>query len=80
MGALGADKVPPKPDELVVYELLQKLNLPLAAGGLLDQPHIWILQYEVIKGVLDEYRALEDTNRKMEEKQNMQKMIDQMRR
>lgn len=41
-------KVPKKPDLLATYEIVTELNMPVVAGGLMDQPYIWLLQYEIV--------------------------------
>jgi len=46
MGA--SNKVPKKPDILVAHEMCVKQRLPLVAGGLLDQPHFWLMEVEQI--------------------------------
>lgn len=40
-----------KPYELILYEQMQEMHVPLVAGGLLDQPHIWLQQYAVVRNV-----------------------------
>lgn len=37
-----------KPEGLLLAEKIETLGLPLLAGGLLDQPHLWLLEYGVI--------------------------------
>lgn len=55
----------PKPETLRRYELVKSTGLPLIAGGLLDQPHIWIMQWEVIEAVLEIFKAQEEMARQM---------------
>jgi len=43
--------IPEKPVALEKYEQCLALELPLVAGGLQDQPHIWLLEVGVIKNV-----------------------------
>ena len=46
---MNVRNIPPqKPDILVTYEMCVKQRLPLVAGGLLDQPHFWLLECEEI--------------------------------
>lgn len=52
-------EIPIKPDELVVYELIQSTGLPLIAGGLVDQPHIWMMMWEVIDGTVKMFDHIE---------------------
>jgi len=33
-----------KPEALIKLEMCEKMKLPLVAGGLMDQPHIWLLE------------------------------------
>lgn len=40
-----------KPYELLLYEQINDMRIPLVAGGLMDQPHIWLLQYAVVRNV-----------------------------
>lgn len=40
-----------KPHELILYEQMQEMHVPLVAGGLMDQPHIWLQQYAVVRNV-----------------------------
>jgi hypothetical protein len=44
--------IPEKPEALEKYEQCLELGLPLVAGGLQDQPHIWLLEIGVIRNVL----------------------------
>jgi hypothetical protein len=44
-------KIPDKPDTLVLLEKCQALNLPLLAGGLMDQPHLWLDEVAVVREV-----------------------------
>lgn len=47
---LGATrKVPTKPSFLSAYEMINKLRIPLVDGGLMDQPSLWLLEYEIIE-------------------------------
>jgi hypothetical protein len=48
---------PKKPDVLVIYEMCVKQRLPLVAGGLMDQPHFWLLEQEVIEQTLEMLRS-----------------------
>jgi hypothetical protein len=40
-------KSPEKPIEFIYYEQINELQIPLVGGGILDQPHIWLIQYAV---------------------------------
>lgn len=51
---MGASSIPPKkPDILVTYQMLQKQRLPLVAGGLMDQPHFWLMIQEQIEQTIE---------------------------
>jgi len=34
---------------MTLYERCRSTGLPLVAGGVLDQPHIWLLEWSVIE-------------------------------
>ena len=44
---LKPDATIEKPEALVLYDKCKSMNLPLVAGGLMDQPHVWLLEFEV---------------------------------
>jgi hypothetical protein len=55
---VGVRTIPPqKPDILVVYDTCRTQRLPLLAGGLMDQPHFWLMQYEVIEQTIERLRS-----------------------
>lgn len=57
----GARTIPPqKPDCLILYELTE--NLPLVAGGLLDQPYIWTLQRLAISQEIEMIEAIQKSS------------------
>lgn len=41
-------KIPQRPKSLVEYERCKALGLPLAEGGVLNQPYIWLQEIAVI--------------------------------
>lgn len=41
-------KVPEPPEALVRWRQCQLTGLPLVAGGLMDQPHIWLMELSVV--------------------------------
>lgn len=47
-----------KPPELILYEQLIELQIPLIEGGLMDQPHIWIIQYATCKNRTAMWRSI----------------------
>lgn len=42
-----------------MYELIQSTGLPLVRGALIDQPHIWLRQWEVIHGIVELFDHLD---------------------
>jgi hypothetical protein len=48
---MGALSTPPKPKPvpLQLYEMTKELGVPLVDGGVLDQPHIWLLMVGTIR-------------------------------
>lgn len=48
-----------KPQALVRYELTKELVVPYVAGGLQDQPFIWIKEHSVIRQFLQEWGAVQ---------------------
>ncbi len=64
-GALSIEKMPPKPAILRMYELVKSTGLPLVEGALMDQPHIWLRQYEMV----DSTKTMWDAINAMAEKQ-----------
>lgn len=59
----GLEKtVPKKPPALVVYDLIKSTGLPLVEGGIMKQPHIWMLQWEVIDGVVKVFDEIDAIN------------------
>ena len=48
----------PKPPELEKYEQMRVTGLPLVAGGLQDQPHIWLQMVGVISKTLELFDTL----------------------
>jgi hypothetical protein len=52
----------PKPPELIMYEQVVGMGIPLLAGGVMDQPHIWLMQYALIRNVKDMFDAIASAN------------------
>jgi hypothetical protein len=44
-------KIPERPEALIRYEMVKSTGLPLKSGGLLDQPHIWLLEYDCVDNI-----------------------------
>jgi len=55
-------KIPYKPNRLRVYEATKDSGLPLLAGGLMDQPYIWIAIFEAISQEVVLYDTLESAS------------------
>lgn len=47
--------VPEPPEALVYWRQCRALGIPLVAGGLLEQPHIWLLELAIVKEVEDTF-------------------------
>lgn len=55
----GIDRaVPEKPEALLLYDATQDQRVPLVAGGILDQPHIWMQECALCKTARDTFAAL----------------------
>jgi hypothetical protein len=39
--------IPDKPDALILCDQIKEMGIPLVAGGLMDQPYIWLLEYRI---------------------------------
>jgi hypothetical protein len=55
-------EIPVPPDAFVKLQQCRALGLPLYDGGLMDQPHIWLLEIGVIENVQRIFDALEQRN------------------
>lgn len=53
-----------KPPELRLFEMLQETGLPMWSGGLMDQPHIWLYQYGLIKSVKAMFEAISQASQR----------------
>lgn len=56
-----------KPEALILWEQCLALDLPLVAGGLMDQPYYWILQVAVIRQEEQQFDIIEEYNRRQEQ-------------
>lgn len=54
--------MPPKPTALILYEQCNKMQIPLVSGGVMDQPHIWLLEWAVVQEELDMWKAVHERN------------------
>lgn len=67
---MGASvELPVRPAELTLYQQCKSANLPLIAGGLLDQPHMWLDIVELIESIQKLYtiEGQGSSNRKQKE-------------
>jgi hypothetical protein len=55
-------KIPEKPAALKKLETCRTLGLPLLPGGVLDQPHLWLLELQVIHEVKNQFEAISVAN------------------
>lgn len=80
--AMGAPpkEVPDKPDELALYDMLQLTGLPLCAGGYQDQPHLWMLQYEIVHGLVSRFKAQDEMEKKREEQQQLTALLARIKK
>jgi len=53
------EEVAEKPPELIKYEQMKVTGLPIWAGGLQDQPHIWLLMMGVIHNTLTIFEVID---------------------
>jgi hypothetical protein len=47
-----------KPDVLLEYERCEQYNIPLVAGGLQDQPHMWLLEQDIVREVIILFKSM----------------------
>jgi hypothetical protein len=45
----------------LAYEIIKEMKLPFVAGGLMDQPHLWILEYQTIDQTVKTMDALNNS-------------------
>jgi hypothetical protein len=53
---------PIKPVAYILYEQCKELNLPLTEGGIMDQPHIWLMQWAVCMQRESLWRSIDERN------------------
>lgn len=53
------DEMPEKPECLVLYDRCKLFGLPLQTGGLRDQPHIWLLEYEAVHTAVEKWKLIQ---------------------
>jgi hypothetical protein len=59
---VAPDERQEKPDELKKYEQMKALGLPVWAGGVQDQPHIWLEMIGVIENTMKLFETLARTS------------------
>lgn len=52
----------PKPEPLIRYEQAQSLSIPYRAGGLEDQPYLWMQEHGLILAFLKEQEMIDEAN------------------
>lgn len=52
-------KIPDQPEALKKWRQCQTLGLPLCSGGVMDQPHIWLMEIAVVIEMQQLFAALE---------------------
>jgi len=62
------DEVVEKPLELKKYQQMEATGLPMWAGGLQDQPHIWLEMMGVIRHMIEIRKNLARANKQSEER------------
>lgn len=40
-----------KPEALEIYQQIQEFHIPVVEGGIMDQPHIFMMEYAICKRV-----------------------------
>lgn len=55
---VAPDERQDKPDELKKYEQMKALGLPVWAGGIQDQPHIWLEMVGVIENTIKLFEVM----------------------
>lgn len=61
---LKPSAIPEKPEALALYDACKTMNTPLIAGGVMDQPHIWLMEYQVCDHERERFRRLQEINRR----------------
>jgi hypothetical protein len=51
MNGLNNERVTIKPEALIRYEQCISMGIPLVAGGLMDQPYIWLQEWKIVADV-----------------------------
>lgn len=51
IGQVSTPKQVEKPEALKLWQQCQALGLPIVAGGLMDQPYIWLMEIAIVREV-----------------------------
>lgn len=57
-------RLPEKPTALILYEQTKEMGIPLVAGGVEDQPHIWLEMYAICMQKTKLWETIEENNRR----------------
>lgn len=52
-------EIPDKPEALKKLEQCESLGIPLVSGGVMDQPHVWLLEMGVVIDTRKTFEMLE---------------------
>lgn len=58
--------LPEKPDALVFYEQVKELRMPLVEGAIMDQPHIWMMEYKLCDNQVKIWNAISEAAKKQQ--------------
>ena len=58
----SADKMPVEPEAMYLYKRCKSMGIPLVAGGVMDQPHIWLIEWNVIENQITMMESLPSLN------------------
>lgn len=62
MGVITSTPMPPKPQELIEYELIKETGVLWVSGGWYDQPWIFVEKYLVVKNEVEIRERIRKTN------------------
>jgi len=69
-------EIPEPPEALLLYDMCNDMHIPLVDGGLLDQPHIWLLEYGICLKRKQIWKTVNNNNAPVEKKQHMEDDFD----
>lgn len=56
-----------KPEVLIQYEQCNSMKIPLVAGGLVDQPYIWLMEWAICQQEEQLYYAVREANMRQQQ-------------